>query len=149
MAIQERSGRSRDLQFVVVRRAVQNWQHFSPSDAFFLANGRTRFVFFMDRLERHADGWSRSKRKASDEVNRRRLLRIAKNPCVVALNKREPDFHGRGSCHGDLVRLGGLGGHDGLGVGHDGPPAIVASCILYITTTKGLSCYSARASSVR
>ena len=31
----------------------------------------------------------------------------------------------RMSCIENLCRLGGLGSHDGLGVGHDGPPAIV------------------------
>ena len=70
-------------------------------------------------------------------------------PCRIALKKREEDFQCRMSCIENLSRLGGLGGHDGLGVGHDGPPAIVASCIVYIMATKGLIYYLARASSLR
>ena len=70
-------------------------------------------------------------------------------PFRVALKKREEDFQCRMSCIENLSRLGGLGGHDGLGVGHDGPPAIVASCIVYIMATKGLIYYLWRASSLR
>ena len=71
------------------------------------------------------------------------------SPCRFALKKRDADFQCRMSCIENLSRLGGLGGHDGLGVGHDGPPAIVASCIVYIMATKGLIYYLARASSLR
>ena len=57
--------------------------------------------------------------------------RVLQGPFRVALKKREEDFQCRMSCIESLCRLGGLGGHDGLGVGHDGPPAIVASSIVY------------------
>ena len=59
------------------------------------------------------------------------------------------DFQCRKSCTGNLCRLGGLGSHDGLGVGHDGPPAIVPSIIAYITAVKGLNYYVARVTTAR
>ena len=73
----------------------------------------------------------------------------SRNPGGFALKKREPDFHRSISCAENLCHLGGLGGHDGLGVGHDGPPAIAASVMAYITAVKGLSYYVSRVSSAR
>ena len=73
----------------------------------------------------------------------------SENPCCLALKKREPDFQCRISCTENLCRLGGLGSHDGLGVGHDGPPAIVPSIIACITAVKGLNYYVARVTAAR
>ena len=56
----------------------------------------------------------------------------ARNPFGFALTKCEPDFQCRISCTENPCRLGGLGGHDGLVIGHDGPPAILASTIVYL-----------------
>ena len=70
-------------------------------------------------------------------------------PLRGALTKRGSDFQCRISCTENLCGLGGLGGHDGLGIGRDGPPAIVASMIAYITAVKGLSYYVARVTSAR
>ena len=66
-----------------------------------------------------------------------------------ALKKRRSVFHCRISCTENLCRLGGLGSHDGLGVGHDGPPAIVPSIIACITAVKGLNYYVARVATAR
>ena len=73
----------------------------------------------------------------------------SEKPFCLALKKRESDFQGRISCTENLCGLGGLGGHDGLGIGHDGPPAIVASMIAYITAVKGLIYYVACVTSAR
>ena len=47
------------------------------------------------------------------------------SPCTFALKKRKSDFQCRISCTENLCGLGGLGGHDGFVVGHDGPQAIL------------------------
>ena len=71
------------------------------------------------------------------------------SPCTFALKKRKSDFQCRISCTENLCRLGGLGSHDGLGGGHDGPPAIVPSIIACITAVKGLKYYVARVTTAR
>ena len=73
----------------------------------------------------------------------------SEKPCCLALKKREPDFQCRISCTENLCGLGGLGGHDGLGIGHDGPPSILTSIIACITAVKGLNYYVARVTSAR
>ena len=65
----------------------------------------------------------------------------SENPCCLALKKREPDFQCRISCTENLCRLGGLGGHDGFVVGHDGPQAILSSIVIYIMALKGINYY--------
>ena len=71
------------------------------------------------------------------------------NPCCLALKKREPDFQCRISCTENLCRLGGLGGHDGFLVGHDGPQAILASTMMYIMALKGINYYATCGNSAR
>ena len=53
------------------------------------------------------------------------------------------------SCTENLYGVGGLGTHDGLGVGLMTPPAIVGSILVYIMATKGLIYYVAYATSLR
>ena len=55
----------------------------------------------------------------------------SEKPFCLALKKRESDFQCRISCTENPCRLGGLGGHDGSVIGHDGPLAILASKIVY------------------
>ena len=73
----------------------------------------------------------------------------SENPCCLALKKREPDFQCRISCTENLCRLGGLGGHDGFVVGHDGLQAILSSIVIYIMALKGINYYVTCGNSAR
>ena len=79
----------------------------------------------------------------------RRLLRISMKPQMLRADEARFGFSVQDSCTENLYGVGGLGTHDGLGVGLMAPPAIVGSILVYIMATKGLIYYVAYATSLR